>query len=198
MRSWGHRGPSRALAVAACALRRWPRLHRWNGRLFLGISLFGALSACISPDPGLATRNGKQCVDHHQRPVDPRLRQLPPGAALQTRFPRHRRNMRCGPSCWSTESGSCASASCSPAWCWSARNRDRLPGKWFFVGVSFASWALPLAMLELYPGRTLATPRLGTRWPMTLRAAGAGDAGGRGRHRRFHVAAGTRAGGAPS
>ena len=130
--------------------RRWPRLHRWNGRLFLGISLFGALSGLyLTWIRGSRLGTGSNVSITINGLLILVFATLAWRSALQRDFPRHRQH--------------------------ALRTFLLVNGVWFlrigimlaglvlaplgieidyqgmvFVGVSFASWALPLAMLELY------------------------------------------------
>ena len=130
--------------------RRWPRLHRWNGRLFLGISLLAAVSGLyltwirgsqLGPGSNASiTLNGLLILA---------FATLAWRSALRRDFARHREH--------------------------ALRTYLLVNGVWFlrigimlaglaltplgikidyqgmvFVGVSFASWLLPLTVLELY------------------------------------------------
>lgn len=130
--------------------RRWPRLHRWNGRLFLAIALLAALSGLVltwirgsrlGPGSDVSiTLNGLLILT---------FATLAWRSALQRDFVLHRRH--------------------------ALRTFLLVNGVWFlrigimlaglalaplgiaidyqgivFVGVSFASWLLPLIVLELY------------------------------------------------
>lgn len=130
--------------------RRWPRVHRWNGRLFLGISLLAAVSGLyltwirgsqLGPGSNASiTLNGLLILA---------FATLAWRSALRRDFARHREH--------------------------ALRTYLLVNGVWFlrigimlaglaltplgieidyqgmvFVGVSFASWLLPLTVLELY------------------------------------------------
>ncbi len=139
-----------AWQLAPALRRRWPGMHRWNGRLFLGISLLASLSGLyltwirgsrLGPGSDLSiTLNGLLILI---------FASLAWRSALQRDHARHRRH--------------------------ALRTFLLVNGVWFlrigimlaglvlaplgieidyqgmvFVGVSFASWLLPLVMLELY------------------------------------------------
>lgn len=130
--------------------RRWPRLHRWNGRLFLCISLLGALSGLsLTWIRGSQLGTGSNVSITLNGLLILAFAVLAWRSALQRDFVRHRRH--------------------------ALRTFLLVNGVWFlrigimlaglaltplgiqidyqgmaFVGVSFASWILPLAVLELY------------------------------------------------
>lgn len=150
------------------ALRhRWPRIHRWNGRLFLGISVLAALSGLaltwirgskLGPGSNLSiTLNGLLILA---------FATLTWRSALQGDFVQHRRH--------------------------ALRMFLLVNGVWFlrigimlaglalaplgvkidyqgivFVGVSFASWLVPLTVLELYL-RAERSQRAAPRYAMAL------------------------------
>lgn len=130
--------------------RRWPRMHRWNGRVFLGVSVLAAISGLyltwvrgsqLGPGSTLSiTLNGLLILI---------FASLAWRSAQQRDYVQHRRH--------------------------ALRTFLLVNGVWFlrigimlvglvlaplgikidydgmvFVGVSIASWLLPLAMLELY------------------------------------------------
>lgn len=130
--------------------RRWPTLHRWNGRLFLGIALVASLSGLyltwvrgsqLGPGSNLSiTINGLLILA---------LATLAWRSALQRDFAQHRRHA--------------LRAFLLVNGVWFLRIGIMLAGLvlaplgikidyegFVFVGVSFASWLLPLAVLELY------------------------------------------------
>lgn len=130
--------------------RRWPGMHRWNGRLFLGISLLAALSGLyltwvrgsqLGPGSNLSiTMNGLLILA---------FATLAWRSALQRDFARHR--------------GHALRTFLLVNGVWFLRIGIMLAGivlaplgikidyqGMVFVGVSFASWLLPLTVLELY------------------------------------------------
>lgn len=147
--------------------RRWPSLHRWNGRVFLSISLLAASSGLyltwirgsqLGPGSNLSiTLNGLLILI---------FAPLAWRSAMRRDFVRHRRH--------------------------ALRTFLLVNGVWFlrigimlaglvlaplgiridyqgivFVGVSFASWLLPLAVLELYL-RAESSQRAAPRYAMAV------------------------------
>ncbi|HEY6942320.1 DUF2306 domain-containing protein [Dokdonella sp.] len=130
--------------------RRWPHLHRWNGRLFLGIALVAALSGLyltwirgsqLGPGSNLSiTINGLLIVA---------FATLAWRSALRRDFARHRahalRAFLLVNGVWFLRIGiMLAGLALAPLGI-----KIDYEGA-VFVGVSFASWLLPLAVLELY------------------------------------------------
>lgn len=130
--------------------RRWPRIHRWNGRLFLSISLLAALSGLyLTWIRGSQLGTGSNVSITMNGLLILVFATLAWRCALKRDFARHRQH--------------------------ALRTFMLVNGVWFlrigimlaglvlaplgieinyqgmvFVGVSFASWVLPLVVLELY------------------------------------------------
>lgn len=130
--------------------RRWPRIHRWNGRLFLGISLLGALSGLyLTWIRGSRLGTGSNVSITMNGLLILAFATLAWRSALQRDFVRHRRHA--------------LRAFLLVNGVWFLRIGIMLAGLVLtplgfkidyqgviFVAVSFASWVLPLAVLELY------------------------------------------------
>ena len=139
-----------SLQLVPVLRRRWPRIHRWNGRLFLSISLLAALSGLyLTWIRGSQLGTGSNISITMNGVLILAFAALAWRSALRRDFVRHRQH--------------------------ALRTLLLVNGVWFlrigimlaglvlaplgieinyqgmvFVGVSFASWAVPLAVLELY------------------------------------------------
>lgn len=130
--------------------RRWPHIHRWNGRLFLVISLLGALSGLyLTWIRGSRLGTGSNVSITLNGLLILAFATMAWRSALQRDFVRHRRHA--------------LRAFLLVNGVWFLRIGIMLAGLvlaplgveinyqgMVFVGVSFASWVLPLAVLELY------------------------------------------------
>lgn len=147
--------------------RRWPGIHRWNGRLFLGISLFAAISGLyltwvrgsqLGPGSNLSiTLNGLLILI---------FASLAWRSALQRDYSRHRqhalRTFLLVNGVWFLRIGiMLAGLALAPLGI-----RIDYEGI-VFVGVSFASWLLPLAILEMYL-RAERSPSAAPRYAMAV------------------------------
>ncbi|MCB1613251.1 MAG: DUF2306 domain-containing protein [Lysobacterales bacterium] len=130
--------------------RRWPRLHRWNGRIFLGISLVAALTGLsltwirgsqLGPGSNLSiTLNGVLILV---------FATLAWRTAIHRDFARHRvhalRTFLLVNGVWFLRIGIMLAGLLLAPLGVEINYRGMV-----FVGVSLASWILPLLMLELY------------------------------------------------
>lgn len=130
--------------------RRWPRVHRWNGRLFLVVSLLGALSGLyLTWVRGSQLGTGSNVSITLNGLLILAFATLAWSSARRRDFVRHRRHA--------------LRAFLLVNGVWFLRIGIMLAGLvlapfgveinyqgMVFVGVSFASWVLPLAVLELY------------------------------------------------
>ncbi|MCA0392669.1 MAG: DUF2306 domain-containing protein [Proteobacteria bacterium] len=130
--------------------RRWPGIHRWNGRLFLGISLLGALSGLyLTWVRGSRLGVGSNVSITANGVLILAFATLAWRSALRRDFVRHRRHA--------------LRAFLLVNGVWFLRIGIMLAGLalaplgveinytgMVFVGVSFASWLIPLTVLELY------------------------------------------------
>jgi hypothetical protein len=142
--------------------RRWPHMHRWNGRLFLGISLVAALSGLyLTWVRGSQLGWGSNVSITMNGLLILAFATLAWRSALKRDIVRHRKHA--------------LRAFLLVNGVWFLRIGIMLAGLALgplgieidyqgvvFVGVSFASWLLPLALLELYlraEGSKLSLPK---------------------------------------
>ncbi|UWX04648.1 DUF2306 domain-containing protein [Pseudoxanthomonas sp. NC8] len=147
------------LQLVPALRRRWPALHRWNGRLFLCISIMVTASGLFLVwGRGARLGTGSDLSITANAVLIPGVRSAGLAQRVAPRPYPLTAAMPYAPYCWSTACGSCAWASCSPPWRIAPLGVKIDYEGAVFVGVSVASWVLPLAMAQLYfhaerPGR---------------------------------------------
>ena len=130
--------------------RRWPRLHRWNGRLFLALSLLGALSGLsLTWIRGSRLGTGSNVSITLNGLLILAFALLAWRSALHRDFAGHRkhalRTFLLVNGVWFLRIGIMLAGLALAPLGIGIDYRGAV-----FVGTSFASWMLPLAMLELY------------------------------------------------
>lgn len=145
--------------------RRWPHIHRWNGRLFLGISLLGALSGLyLTWIRGSRLGTGSNVSITINGLLILVFATLAWRSALRRDFVRHRRHALRAfllvNGVWFLRIGIMLAGLVLTPLGFKINYEGAI-----FVAVSFASWVLPLAVLELYL-RTERSQRAAPRYAM--------------------------------
>lgn len=130
--------------------RRWPRVHRWNGRLFLVVSLLGAVSGLyLTWVRGSQLGTGSNVSITLNGLLILAFATLAWRSARRRDFARHRRHALRAfllvNGVWFLRIGIMLSGLVLATFGVEINYQGMV-----FVGVSFASWAIPLAVLELY------------------------------------------------
>jgi hypothetical protein len=147
--------------------RHWPRLHRWNGRLFLVISLLGALSGLyLTWVRGSRLGTGSNLSITMNGLLILAFATLAWRSALRRDFVSHRRHalrtFLLVNGVWFLRIGIMLAGLALAPFGIEIDYRGMV-----FVGVSFASWMLPLAVLELYL-RAERSQRAAPRYAMAM------------------------------